>query len=52
MLVVDGVVTDVTNIVDNLMPSIVAINASGTDTVIDFWEEGLQGLLRVVVQEL
>ena len=37
VLVVDGVVTDVTNIVDNLMPSIVAINASGTDTVIDFW---------------
>ncbi len=37
VVVVDGVVTDVTNIVDNLMPSIVAINASGTDTVIDFW---------------
>ena len=37
VVVVDGVVTDVTNIVDNLMPSIVAINASGTDTLIDFW---------------
>ena len=33
----DGIITDVSNVVNNVMPSIVAINASGTDTTTDFW---------------
>ncbi len=37
LIPVDSVISDVSVIVENVMPSIVAINASGSDTIVDFW---------------